>query len=199
LALWRRARHGDARTQTPFPYPDWLNPDLEARLELRRCWRDMWTWQPSPLNARHPRVHSGLVWPEWGTDDQYLRPSFTLPEIRDPFLDPPLLDFVVGLSPLPWLFQKHLLRLAMADDLPEAILRRPKTALGVIHKSLLEQPSALWVDAWQPLPEVARYVDWAKIPRLIGPGVDASSSYVNLRPLLLDQWLRTLQQTLAKP
>jgi asparagine synthase (glutamine-hydrolysing) len=160
----------------------------------------MWAWQPSPLNARHPSVHSGLLWPEWSAaEDQYLRPAFILPEIRDPFLDSRLLDFILALPPLPWLFQKHLLRLAMADDLPEAILRRPKTALGVIHQSLLEQPSALWVDAWQPLPEVARYVDWSKISRLTGPSVDASSSCVNLRPLLLDQWLRTLRETLARP
>jgi hypothetical protein len=194
LAVWRRARGADPQAATP--YPDWLNPDLEARLDLRQRWCANWAWQPSPLNPRHPTVHSGLVWPDWGTDDQYLRPSFALPEIRDPFLDPRLLDLVLALPPLPWLFRKHVLRAAMAGDLPETILRRPKTALGTIHQSLLQRPEACWVDAWQPLPEIARYVEWSRIPPLTRADGDSLVSYVNLRPLLLDQWLRSLRQTL---
>jgi hypothetical protein len=87
----------------------------------------------------------------------------------------------------------------MAEDLPQAILRRPKTGLGTIHQSLLQRPDACWVDAWQPLPEITRYVDWSRIAPLTRSGGDSLSSYVNLRPLLLDQWLRGLRQTLAQP
>ena len=197
-ARWQRlAGRRPGAPQAPIPYPEWLNPAFEERLGLRQAWQESWTWQPSPCNARHPAIHAGLVLPDWNTDELYLNPGFTLPEIRDPYIDLRLLELILALPPLPWLFSKHVLRLAMADDLPRAILRRPKTGLGNIHQSLLERPDARWVDAWKPLRELASYTDWSKIPPLDRVGGDALASYVNLRPLLLDHWLRTLRETLA--
>lgn len=198
MARWRRLT-GPGDPQTHIPYPEWLNSAFEARLDLRQRWHECWAWQPSPRNERHPKIHAGLVLPDWNTDELYLNPGFTLPEIRDPYLDPRLLDLILALPPLPWLFNKHLLRLAMGDDLPRAILRRPKTGLGNIHQGLLARPDAGWVDTWRPLPELAAYIDWQRIRPLASLGGDALTSYVNLRPLLLDHWLRALDLTLTGP
>lgn len=51
-------------------------------------------------------------------------------DIRHPFLDLRLIDFVLGLPPSPWVFEKRILRTSVQDLLPPSILRRPKAPLG---------------------------------------------------------------------
>jgi asparagine synthase (glutamine-hydrolysing) len=188
---------GGGRSVEGYPYPPWLNPDFERRLNLRERWQDFWHRIPSPLNERHPRMHEGLVGPDWNLQGNYLHPGFPMPEIGDPFLDLRLIELVLALPPLPWTFRKHLLRRSMADVLPEAVLRRPKTPLGEIHRVLLARPEAGWVDDWRAGPALGAYVRAEKLPPLRGEEAIAGESYVNLRPLLLERWIGTVSSTLA--
>jgi len=50
-------------------------------------------------------------------------------EMRYPFLDLRIVNYLLALPPFPWFFQKMLLREAMAGRIPEAIRMRPKTPL----------------------------------------------------------------------
>ncbi len=193
IAGWRRlagrsARGGPERV----PFPDWIEPGLVARLGLRERWEAYWSRHLVPRNARHPLVHEALVGPEWNLEETYLHPGFTPPDHCDPFLDLRLIDLVLSLPALPWLFRKHLLRQAMAGWLPDEVLRRPKTALGEIHESLLAQPEASWIKTWRPRPEIRQYLD----PRRLAGYPASGDSYLDLRPVLLDRWIGAIAELL---
>jgi asparagine synthase (glutamine-hydrolysing) len=51
-------------------------------------------------------------------------------EARHPLLDLRLVNFVLGIPPVPWCVDKHILREAMATVLPDAVVRRPKSPLA---------------------------------------------------------------------
>ncbi len=194
LAGLRRmaGRDGADSGAAPYPYPGWLDPAFEYRLGLRERWDGFWRRRPSPLNARHPNMHQALVGPEWELDGLFLHPGFTPPEVRDPFLDLRLIEFVLALPPLPWTFRKHLLRRCLEDDLPATVIRRPKTPLGEVHLALLAQPDARWVRDWTAPVGLGAYLDLGKIPGLDVTRSDPGYLYVNLRPLLLERWIEAL-------
>ena len=53
----------------------------------------------------------------------------------------------------------------MREAVPQAVLERPKTALGNLLTSLLQRPETEWVDHWQPVPELAQFVTLDAIRR----------------------------------
>lgn len=184
-----RSRYGN-KPVAPYPYPSWINREFEKNMSLQVWWTEMWTASPETpaLRSRGSRLHDSLVNPDWCTDDMLMASDFTLPEQRDPYLDQRVVEFVLSLPVLPWLFKKHILRQAMQAKLPAEVIKRPKTPLGMLEHSLLQSPETQWVDKWQPHPEILQYIDRAKIPQLGGTS-DPASSYVNLRPLILNRWL----------
>jgi asparagine synthase (glutamine-hydrolysing) len=187
--LKRGALKRTNRLVSPYPYPPWLNPVFEKKEGLRDRWAEWLSWRPSPLHPRHPGAHNALVGPDWNTDDLYFVSDFPFPEERDPFLDLRLIEFIFSLSSLPWLFKKHLLRRAMAKELPSEITSRPKTPLGNLHDSLLMQPENSWVDRWDPIQKLSAYVERTKIPPLANSAWAPKDSYVHLRPLLFNTWM----------
>ena len=158
---------------------------------LQEWWAEMWTSKPEPpaFRSRGSRLHDSLVKPDWCLDDIVMTSDFTLPEERDPYLDQRMVKFVLSLPALPWLFKKHILRQAMEAKLPAQVIARPKTPLGMLQHSLLQLPDTQWVDEWQPLSGLLQYVDRAEIPELAGGECEPISSYVNLRPMILNRWL----------
>jgi asparagine synthase (glutamine-hydrolysing) len=174
-----------------YDYPSWLNPDFETKLNLKERWQYGWKHQPAPLHRRHPQVHLSLVSPDWRSETECFSPNdFTPYEERDPFLDWRLVEFILSLPTLPWLFQKYVLRQGMRRSLPLEVITRPKTPLGSVHDSLLEQPEATWVDWWQPDPRLLSYTNPKKIPSMGRGSLEARDSYIHLRPLLLNIWLQ---------
>lgn len=179
------------KSVAPYPYPSWMNNEFEERMRLKEWWAEEWTspQQPFVFRSRQSMLHDSLIKPDWCVDDIVKNSDFTLPEQRDPYLDIRMVEFVLSLPPLPWLFNKYILRRAMETKLPAEIIERPKTPLGNLHHSLLQLPDTQWIDEWQPRPELKRYVVRSKISRLAGGISEPLSSYVNLRPLLLNRWL----------
>ena len=158
---------------------------------MKEWWTEEWTspQRPFALRSRQSLLHDSLVKPDWCVDDIVMKSDFTLPEQRDPFLDQRMIEFVLSLPALPWLFNKHILRRAMEEKLPSEVIERPKTPLGMLQHSLLKLPETEWVDEWQSLPELQQYVERSRIPRLVEGSCEPVSSYVNLRPLILNRWL----------
>ena len=130
--------------------------------------------------------------PGWNTDEDFMHTAFTLPAKRDPFLDLRLVEFVASLPALPWLFNKHLLRSSMQEQLPGEVLKRPKTLLGKIHSSLIMQANSNWTDNWPSSPELDRFIDRKKVPVFDEKLNGANESYLSLRPYLLKCWLSGL-------
>lgn len=194
----RRAEIIFSRTKgatTPYPYPCWVNPELEERLGLQLRWRESWSAIPLNPPRRNPKIYESALIPDWNTDDIYMNCGFTLPEQRSPFLDPRLINFMASLPALPWLFEKHLLRISMQGKLPDNILQRPKTPLGFIHDSLIRNANGSDLNDWGSVKELAYYIDRSKLPILNEAAAAGADSYINLRPLLLNRWLCELENT----
>jgi asparagine synthase (glutamine-hydrolysing) len=122
-----RLQHG----QYEPAFPDWISPDLVARLHLRDRWRAV----HSGSEMRHPfrpRAYASLESPLWQSVFETLEPSYTgVPlEVRHPYVDLRLLQFLLRVPAVPWCRQKHLLRRASRGVLPDAVRRRPKTPVG---------------------------------------------------------------------
>jgi len=190
----QRARN---RLVSPLLYPGWINPEFARQMNLKERWRQWQEWQPANLHPRHPSAHNSLVGPDWNTDDICMLSDFTFAEERDPYLDLKLVEFVFSIPNLPWLFQKHLLRTAMNEDLPGEIIRRPKTPLGDLNHTLMKQPENSWVDNWKPAPLLSAYVNHKRIPPIRQDPWDAIAAYVNLRPLILNTWLDQIGRSSA--
>ncbi|MEU9504867.1 asparagine synthase (glutamine-hydrolyzing) [Micromonospora sp. NPDC048170] len=121
-------------------------------------------------------------------------------EVRVPFCDHELLEYVWN---IPWTMktvdgrEKSLLRMAVADLLPESILYRPKNAYPALRAADHDQQVcdgvlALLDDPTSPL---APLLDARRV-RALAEGERATMTHVNtahlIQPLLeVDRWLRT--------
>jgi asparagine synthase (glutamine-hydrolysing) len=111
-------------------------------------------------------------------------------EIRHPFFDLRLLSFLLALPRLPWCCDKELLRENMRGVMPDAVRLRRKTSMPADPLvGLLQSPESKWVDDFQPIPELAKYVSREKIPPVYREAIPWEA-WVNLRPLSLNFWLR---------
>ncbi len=130
-------------------FPKWIAPDLARRLHLKERWKEYATVRTSPAHPVVPKAHASLFLPQWSQMFEFLDPGVTRcpVELRYPFLDLRIVDYVLALPPFPWSFEKTLLRKAMIGRLPERVRRRPKTPLaGDPVVEMLRRPGAAWVD-----------------------------------------------------
>ena len=51
-------------------------------------------------------------------------------EVRYPFCDVRLVNYLLAIPVLPWRLHKELLRVALRGQVPETVCRRPKTPLS---------------------------------------------------------------------
>ncbi len=179
-------------TISSIPYPIWINPEFEVEFELKQRWEEYLTWQPPSPQLRYSHLYRTLVRPDWNTDDFYMHNNFTMTERRDPFLDIRLVKFIASIPALPWLFKKHLLRRSMDEKLPSDIIKRPKTMLGGIHCSLLKHADLKQINDWKTEPEIHHYIDRRKVPLFENKSCAVGESYLNLRPILLGNWITGL-------
>jgi len=103
-------------------------------------------------------------------------------EVCHPFFDLRLVDFLLALPALPWCSDKELLREAARGILPDAVrLRRKSPLLADPLIALVQQPESAWVDSFEGVPELGRYVERRLIPKVFGEkesvdGMDSSSA-----------------------
>ncbi len=178
-------------------YPDWLDPDLEAGLELEARWR--WAQLergPSTPHPRHPEASLDLWDVTWANSfeqsDAGAKP-FAI-EQRHPFFDLRLVEYLFTVPPVPWCLEKRLLRSAMRDILPERVRLRPKTPLaGTPPHSPAQPASRLWEGLLRRVPEVERFVRSRRITRELRRRESATGAvpYAETiyRPLSLAYWL----------
>jgi len=198
LGLYTRLRRWSPKQRTQPPYPTWLNPDFEARIDLKGRWVLNAHIVPHPLHPTHPGTHQRLMHPVWQSFLEGLDAGVTgVPvEVRLPLLDLRLVNYILAIPPLPWCVNKELMRKAMRASLPEAVLRRPKTPLsGHPYHELLKRPAARWIDCFEPAPRLAQYVGRNAIPHIVEGVYEPEETWVHLRPLSLNYWLQSLEST----
>ena len=193
LKAWMRRNTGNSRLKSPpYPYPPWLNKDLEKRFGMLERWDAFWaSYMTGPKgHPKHPLLYESLMSPSWNTDDFEMNGNLTSPEERDPYLDLRLVEFVLSLPPMPWLYEKHILRQSMRSALPKVVIERPKQLLGAVASSLFEQAR---INDYLSGDTLIDYVDAAALRKTIAAGSGKPDmDYLNLRPLILSQWLQKL-------
>jgi asparagine synthase (glutamine-hydrolysing) len=112
-------------------FPDWLNPDLVRRWELKSRWHDFW----AAYRVHRSRIPAYMTNMTNGVMVRYFERIDAghtgIPlERYSPLFDLRLLEFLFSLPTVPWKIDKFLLRRAMQGRLPEGIVHRPKTPLA---------------------------------------------------------------------
>jgi len=179
-----------SKGQTPG-YPQWLNEDLENRQGLRDRWESM-SRKKAPQSAARPEAHQAVVDTIWPSMFEIHDPGFTrVPvEVRHPLFDLRLVNFLLALPRLPWCCDKELLREAARGVLPDTVrLRRKSPLIADPLVALLKMPEASWVDRFEAVPDLERYVVRHRVPA-VHKELDSWAAWIHLRPLSLNFWLR---------
>ncbi|MDY7014222.1 MAG: asparagine synthase-related protein [Cyanobacteriota bacterium] len=190
-----RAAFGPKRPPRRSPLPTWLNPDFARRLNCDERWHHI-NGHPLPLD-RPPRslsYHGLPPTPAWHAILAFYDAGcFGVPvEVRLPFLDLRLLDYLLALPPLPWCVGKELLRVALRGKLPERICQRPKSPITVDPVGVLAnaRPRS-WYDRAIGS-QLESYVDLPAWKAAISGEMTSQQAWSNLRPLSLNYWLQQL-------
>ncbi len=171
-------------------YPPWLNEDLEKRMGVRDRWQYLTRAPIAPVTVR-PEAYEALAGPFWDNLFEAYDPGATgiLVEVRHPFFDLRLMNFLLALPALPWCSDKELLREAARGILPESVRLRRKSPLPAEPLiALLQRPESAWVDRFEPAPMLDRYVVRKHIPPVFREK-ELSTAWMHLRPLSLNYWL----------
>jgi asparagine synthase (glutamine-hydrolysing) len=173
--------------------PVWLDETFAKRLKLAERVEAKSNWPVE--HPTRPRPYRVINAPYWvGSFEWYDAGSSRIPlEFRHPLADLRVVDFALALPPVPWLVEKEIVRLAMRGLLPDQIVARPKRALAADPiTASIRQGQVRWLDSVSYLPVVSRYVNCRAIPAMLDEA-NAEQLCVNLRPLQLNAWLRSLQ------
>lgn len=114
-------------------------------------------------------------------------------ELRHPFMDLRLVEYLLAIPAVPWCMNKHILRLAMKDRLPAAVLNRPKTPLaGNPALQLARHASVRWLDSFEVNPQLRDFVD-LNLRRSIADEQTPDGLWASLRVFALNYWLTNSQ------
>ncbi|HWI79749.1 MAG TPA: asparagine synthase-related protein, partial [Ramlibacter sp.] len=180
----------------PAAYPEWLNPDFEARLDLRERWRAGHAASPGSDGLLRPNANTSIHWLRNFYALDRFDPAVTGERIEfcHPFMDARVMRFCLTLPPVPHCVKKAVLRSAMARRLPRAVLDRPKTPFR--HAPLLPmlaRPGSSWIDGFTPSAALSKYVDGRRMISIRALS-DAERAWADLKPLSLDLWLTRLHE-----
>lgn len=187
----RGALPADATGLPGDGFPDWINPELVARLQLRERFQALSSWK----RAEHPtRPYAHTMFQRMAEDSLMFQnydaaDTGRAVEYRHPLMDLRVIDFCLTLPLQPWAVKKHILREAMRSLLPDAVRLRPKSPLaGAPHELLLRQQgaphSALSEDDDRLLME---YINKCKVTQNAS---FAGGELQKTRALTLQDWLR---------
>jgi asparagine synthase (glutamine-hydrolysing) len=194
--LKRRALGLFGKDPTAPVYPRWLVPDFARRLNLPDRSRE---WSELPADRPHPilpKAHASLSLPHWSSMFELENPGVTrcAVEVRHPFLDLRIVNFMLALPPFPLFFEKQLLREAVAGRLPESVRTRRKAPLaGSPLVEHLRQSRPDWMQhlAWNA--EMDAYVNKAELAAFHNE-THAEKANSALRPLCLNFWLQSMRK-----
>jgi asparagine synthase (glutamine-hydrolysing) len=187
-----RARRLLGRADEP-KLPRWIAPGFAKRVNAEARWAECNARTGVPRHALRPKAHASLSFPQWSRLFELADPGATRcpVEVRYPFLDLRVVNYLLAIPPFPWSFQKRLLREAMLNRIPESIRRRPKTPLASdpVVAMLERQSGAASLDKANWDEEIDRYVDRSVILSL-DEERSSERKIQAIRPLCLNFWLQ---------
>lgn len=183
-------------------YPDWLDRDFEARLNLPERWNQLLAEQPH-IHPRRPEAYRILTAPMWTRLFEGYDPEVTnFPiETRHPLFDLRLLSYLMALPTLPVCVDKRLMRMAMKGLLPGQALRRPKAPLAADPiPDKLQNCGGKLLQGFNPVKALSKYVDlsgYVNRDLFVGSSdlgkLDSDLASLEMRPLSLNHWLKCLE------
>ncbi len=192
----RRVQRLFGKDPTSPVYPRWLVRDFARRLNLKdraREWSELPAARPHPVL---PKAHASLSLPHWSAMFEHENAGVTgcTVEVRHPFLDLRVVNFLLALPPFPLFFGKQLLREVVAGRLPENVRTRRKTPLaGSPLLTHLRQTQTGWMDkmAWDT--RMDSYVNKSELTEFrIETNSERAQS--DVRPLCLNFWLQSARK-----
>jgi len=173
-------------------FPEWIDESFAARTNLRERVRQFWS---APLNKRRPaamRAVNSKIWTALFEGYDTASTKLDL-EVRHPFLDLRLVEYLLAIPTAPWCIHKHILRRAMKDKLPLAVLNRPKAGLaGDPALQLARHASVRWLDSFEVSPQVRAFVNLNR-RRSLADEQTSDGLWANLRIYALNYWLTNSQ------
>ncbi len=186
-----RLRRWLGRRDAEDDYPPWLNPNFESAHGLRQRWRELQKPATSE-HLTHPRAYASLSSAYWPSLLEREDAAWTrIPvEVRAPLLDLRIVRFLLRVPPVPWCVHKHLVRVAMRGQLPEAILTRPKTPLQGDPLIIFFRNKS-WVPAPppKPVPCMEEFVDWPRVQAALASGSE-ETLWRDLCVISFNYWLK---------
>jgi asparagine synthase (glutamine-hydrolysing) len=143
-----------------------------------------------------PRAHASFSLPHWVRMFEQENAGCTpYPlEVRYPFLDLRIVDYLLALPPFPWFFKKMLLRAAMAGRIPERVRLRPKTPLqGDPVSEQFRRTGAARLRQIRWSSDADRYIQRSALAPPHGK-MKAQQIDGSLRPYCLNIWLQSMQR-----
>jgi asparagine synthase (glutamine-hydrolysing) len=121
-------------------------------------------------------------------------------ELRYPFFDVRLASFVLGLPSFPWCLNKHILREAARDRLPEAVRVRSKTPfVGNPWGAAGQWSSRRALDLLETTSEMESFVDVRKFRAMVdGDSLLTNETLSAWSAISLAMWLRCDAQAGAR-
>ncbi len=168
-------------------FPEWIDESFASRTNLRERNKEFWNGpkgkRPGAMGALKSKVWTALF-------EGYDRGATKLNlEMRHPFLDLRLIEYLLAIPIAPWCIKKHILRRAMQDKLPEAVLNRPKTGLaGDPALQLVRRASVRWLDSFEVSPQLRAFVNLDR-RRPVVEEESPDALWASLRVFALNYWL----------
>jgi asparagine synthase (glutamine-hydrolysing) len=173
-----------------YSYPEWIDESFAKRISLGERWEEF-SWKPRANDYKRHATLRALHSKVWVPLFEGYDPGATrLPlEVRHPFIDLRLVDYLLAIPADPWCRNKHILRCAMKDRLPHSVLNRPKTPLaGDPALQLSRRVGVRCVDSFDVAPQLTRFINLG-LRRLLAEEETPDSLWANLRLFALNHWL----------
>ena len=177
----------------PDSIPEWIDQGFARQTELSDRWREFWKKdgyegeRPAAMRTLNAKIWTALF---EGYDQSAIKLNL---EVRHPFIDLRLIQYVLAIPTQPWSINKHILRCAMSDKLPAAVLNRPKTGLaGDPALQLVRRASVRWLDSFEVSPQLRAFVDLNR-RRPVAEEETPDALWSSLRVFALNYWLTNSQ------
>ena len=195
----RQSRFGfRSRLKRLFPrarldrYPAWIDEPFAKRTNLRERWQASFRHEPIRKQSARIRALNSKMWAPLfeGYDPNVTKLDL---EVRHPFIDLRLVEFLLAIPTAPWCVNKHILRQAMRGRLPAAVVDRPKTSLaGDPALQLVRRASVRWLDSFEVSPQLERFVNLDR-RQLLADEQTSDGLWASLRVYALNHWLSNSQ------
>jgi asparagine synthase (glutamine-hydrolysing) len=163
--------------------PEWIDESFAKRTDLPERWNKPSVNPASPENPIWTALFEGY-------DPNSTKLNL---EVRHPFIDVRLVEFLSAIPVQPWRINKHILRLAMKDKLPPAVLDRQKTPLaGDPALQLVRRGSVRCLESFEVSPQLRAFVNLNR-RRSLADEETSDGLWANLRIFALNYWLTNSQ------